>query len=103
LLSAKVLLEFFIGLTASDHHVHTVLGAAMSSEETRRFCIKFNPTSETSLLLELAKRGTITSDQCRTVFWAELSGATEAELERLPGVLKVIEYTQPLWSDVLGK
>jgi hypothetical protein len=72
----------------------------MSSEETRRFCIKVNPTCETTLLLELAKRGTVTADQCRTVLWAEIPGATEAELEKLPGVLKVIEYVQPLWSDV---
>lgn len=75
----------------------------MSSEETRRFCIKFNPTCETTLLLELVKQGTVTADQCRTVFWVEIPGATEADLERLPGVLKVIEYSQPLWPDVLGK
>lgn len=75
----------------------------MGSEQTRRFCIKFNPTCETVLLLELGKREAVTADKDGTVLWAELPAGTECELERLPGVLKVIEYVQPLWGDVLGQ
>ena len=75
----------------------------MTVEQARHFCIQFDPASEVTLLLALSDRGTITADKCRTVLWAELFAVTARELERLPGVVKVIEYTQPLWSDVLGE
>ena len=73
----------------------------MDPQEPRHFCVKFDPSCESALLLALSNRGRITADRCRTVFWAELPAATECELERLRGGLKAIEYAQPLWADVL--
>jgi hypothetical protein len=73
----------------------------MSTGETRRFCIKIDPSCESTLLLALSHRGKITADKGGTVLWAELPAGTECELERLAGVLTVIKYVQPLWGDVL--
>ncbi|MBC7820405.1 MAG: hypothetical protein IAG10_26265 [Planctomycetaceae bacterium] len=70
-------------------------------QERRRFCIQIDPRQEIELLLQLSKRGTITSDKSATVLWAELS-MTEVELCKIIGVVKAIEYIQPKWPDVLA-
>jgi len=71
------------------------------TQELRRFCIKIEPRRELELFMLLSKRGTTTADKSGTVLWAELP-MTEQELENIAGVVKVIEYAQPRWSDVLA-
>jgi hypothetical protein len=69
-------------------------------EPPRRFCLKIDPRFEIDLVRRLGKAGTVTPDRSGRVLWAELT-LEEADLEGVPGVIKAIEYQQPLWADVL--
>ena len=67
------------------------------------YCLKIDPRQTVELLVNLSRLGTVTADRAASVLWLDAPGLPEDRLEQLPGVLKAIEFDQPLWSDVLNR